>query len=1034
MLANITELLTQAKALEQEGNYKDAAILCRQIIPILEVNQEWEQWVAANGILLLGLTSVEHNNRLAIETADTVIATLNTIDYTVSSHAAASVYNSAGIIYFNAAKLDECLYCYEKALSLFLNMLGQEEVLPKIVVGQNNVGTILLRKGEVDKALTYFQQALQTGILLDPTAVNLLRIYHNMGTAYGMKSDFKLALHYFEQALTSCVAIHGECHDHTASIYNNMGHCYNSLGNNSMSWSCYEKAIQIREKILGEENISTVGSIYNAGKLLLHVGQYQQALTYFYRVLPIYHQLLGENNFFISNVYGVLGICYMQMERLAEAKYNLEKSLTIRQNVFGKYHPDLANALLLMTRYYHKEANFEEALQYAQLAMEALHLPIELENLAHLPNYETCSDYSVLLSILKKRAVVWQAIFAKNQNPENLRIALAHYHYMDTVVDYLKQSYKAEGSKLALADREVDTVYWPALALTWQVYQWEKISGKKLQDVSNQTGFTFEGNVIASAYHFAEKSKAMLLFADLKHEDAKAMANIPPDLLKKEQYLRTELNQIDKLILEASTQQEEDEDKHRVKELKAKYFALHTEFIQLIGFLEQNYPDYYEVKYDTQIAGIAQVQQQLGANTALLSFMVAEEAVYLIVITAQNCAFYSTNFTQFPFFVDNYADAGFEQLVDDFLQCIAQQNDHLSNYDLLHLFAAYAHTLYQVLIEPAKEHINPDAGIDTLIIVPDAYLCSVPFEALLYRSVPKTAHNSYNHLPYLLHRYNAIQYHYSATLWLHQIQKGKAKTVKKAPTLPLMAGFAPIYYYNEPTNETQNRASYPPNAHHLPYTEAEIVGIKQILTNQNVHVNLFTHDQATPENVKKILNEQQPTYIHIAAHGYYNKTAPELSGLVMSVPANNTGMPVLMPDKNPHLPDVQELNPKQMALRSAIENKAAMFYINDAYDLKLTNTQLVVLSCCDSGMGKLAQGEGMIAINRGFLYAGALNVIYTLFKVDDERSYRLVKALYAGIAMGKTYAEALTDAKKAVLPILGAPFFWSGYVLIGRGK
>ena len=57
----------------------------------------------------------------------------------------------------------------------------------------------------------------------------------------------------------------------------------------------------------------------------------------------------------------------------------------------------------------------------------------------------------------------------------------------------------------------------------------------------------------------------------------------------------------------------------------------------------------------------------------------------------------------------------------------------------------------------------------------------------------------------------------------------------------------------------------------------------------------------------------------------------------------------------------------------------SIFLINDAYQLEL-EAELVVLSCCESGIGKLAEGEGMMAVNRGFLYAGASNIVYSLFK------------------------------------------------------
>ena len=94
---------------------------------------------------------------------------------------------------------------------------------------------------------------------------------------------------------------------------------------------------------------------------------------------------------------------------------------------------------------------------------------------------------------------------------------------------------------------------------------------------------------------------------------------------------------------------------------------------------------------------------------------------------------------------------------------------------------------------------------------------------------------------------------------------------------------------------------------------------------------------------------------------------------------------------------------------------------------------LVVLSSCESGIGTLHKGEGMMAINRGFLAAGANNVISTLFKVYDKPSSLLTQYLFEAILDGNGYAQALRLAKLRLIeqPNID-PKSWSGFVLIGE--
>ena len=108
-------------------------------------------------------------------------------------------------------------------------------------------------------------------------------------------------------------------------------------------------------------------------------------------------------------------------------------------------------------------------------------------------------------------------------------------------------------------------------------------------------------------------------------------------------------------------------------------------------------------------------------------------------------------------------------------------------------------------------------------------------------------------------------------------------------------------------------------------------------------------------------------------------------------------------------------------------------YLAEVYGLQL-QANLVVLSCCQTGVGQYAKGEGLMALNRGFIYAGASNVVYTLYKVDDKPSSELMQNFFTYSLDNKSYCSSLHQAKLDMIADenYARPLFWAGYVLVGR--
>ena len=147
--------------------------------------------------------------------------------------------------------------------------------------------------------------------------------------------------------------------------------------------------------------------------------------------------------------------------------------------------------------------------------------------------------------------------------------------------------------------------------------------------------------------------------------------------------------------------------------------------------------------------------------------------------------------------------------------------------------------------------------------------------------------------------------------------------------------------------------------------------------------------------------------IHISTHALLNDTHPELSGIVLSLVDEQGG------------------------------TQDGFLQLYEIYNLNLP-ADLVVLSACQTALGKEIKGEGLLSLTRGFMYAGASRVAATLWKVDDEASKELMILFYRKMLIEKlSPAAALRESQMAMWKRKGRmsnPYFWAPFVLQGEWR
>jgi CHAT domain-containing protein len=145
-------------------------------------------------------------------------------------------------------------------------------------------------------------------------------------------------------------------------------------------------------------------------------------------------------------------------------------------------------------------------------------------------------------------------------------------------------------------------------------------------------------------------------------------------------------------------------------------------------------------------------------------------------------------------------------------------------------------------------------------------------------------------------------------------------------------------------------------------------------------------------------------YLHFATHATLDTERPELSALVLS------------------------------AFRPSGAIRPAYLYAYEIYRLRL-NAELVVLSACETGLGREVRGEGVVGLGRAFLFAGADSVLVSLWRVEDRATALLMERFYRGLLVeGQSPAAALRRAQASLWREGWAPYHWAGFVLQGRPR
>jgi len=207
----------------------------------------------------------------------------------------------------------------------------------------------------------------------------------------------------------------------------------------------------------------------------------------------------------------------------------------------------------------------------------------------------------------------------------------------------------------------------------------------------------------------------------------------------------------------------------------------------------------------------------------------------------------------------------------------------------------------------------------------------------------------------------------------------------------------------------------------LPGAEKEILNITKLMAKKNWKYRTLIGDSATESSIKAM---ESPRVFHVATHGFFMNEVTNEKNVGKEDIADNpllrsgllfTGAGELLANNN-----IYDFN-KADGILTAYE----------AMNLNLDNTELVILSACETGRGEIKSGEGVYGLQRSFIVAGADNVVMTLFKVNDQVTQELMNDFYSHWLAGESKREAFQNAKKRIKEKYENPIYWGSFMMIG---
>ncbi len=903
----------------------------------------------------------------------------------------ANGYNNIGITYHTIGRYEEALKYKLEALRIRQKILGPDEY--DTGASWLNLGATYHAIGQLDKSANALAEAYRIwSRILPPEHPNLALLMDNTGITLMDMGDFTNAEKWLKDALKSRLDNYGYDSPETCKPLTNLGVLAGKTADYSAAIDYQLKATYLFQKSAGNEYELMV-AYSNIGVFYSDLEEHQNALLWLEKALELSNKIESVRKDMITDIYYNMGIAFQGLQLFDKALEYKQRAHNEALIALGDTNTHYINYTEGLGRYYRDTKDYDKASNYFE---KALQLRAKQAGLMSM-NYAM-----VMLEIaqVKLLADEIEHILPLLQHVEYI----VHYHNPNGAssdlrtwmrIKYLYAQYFQSRYELdkRLEDYEQAAVLYNGMRDTFLLHlsdmngveswrYWTNFIypafGDAIKLYTEQYLHNHQKESVAQAWLFSESAKSLLLLKAINDEKVVNFNGIPDSIITQERLYRVQITFLEKLRQEmiASGKIEQDS---LVLSVSSQITDYRQKVIQVRDQLNQHASQYVSLRYNLNQIPLLRVSETLvGKNQALLEYFVGDSSIFLFVVRPDTMIVQEVK-RDFP--LEEWIEGLRYGIYGHYAADKAIQTDSLKA-DAKRHYLEFAPKLYQKLVAPVAQHLP-----EKVILVPDGPLGYVPFDALL-ESLPQYE-DDFKSYPYLLKKYQ-FSYTYSATL----LREMNNKKHRQAPPKPFL-GFAPFFTGDQLAFEQEYgdvlRKGFAP----LPYTREEVG-----LARKKMGGDVVVGQSATEEQFLEIAS--QYSIIHLATHGVADNRVGDYAYLVFGDHPDSFGYELL--------------------------------YIKDLYNLSL-NADLVVLSACETGIGKLQRGEGIISLARAFAYAGAKSMVTSLWSVSNKSTSELMALFYDELALGKEKDAALREARLRYIKNASVknshPFFWAAFVPIG---
>ena len=901
--------------------------------------------------------------------------------------------------------LDGAEKYYRQALTI------KEKLVPDsldLALTLGGLGDVASQRGDQARTTEYYHRALTIGESLDPGGPGVGLSFLNLGNVAEERGEAAEAEKYFQRALATTTKPSADASENWLQYKVELG-SLSGLMNISEDRGDLEKEKQYEFRMNQVGRFGTpAANLVNLGEAAEDRGDLRAAEKYLRQALALSRKL-GPDSFWVGQSLATL--CYFANRHgdLAESERDGLEALAL----FSGTAPNVrmsASLLLTLADIARKRGNLVKAGEYYHqaLAISSSHFfPDEI--LSHLGDLSRQGDslekaeeyYRQALEIRKKLAPQSES-YAKSLAA--LAGVARDRQQADEALRLYAQAIEVLDSQLAVlgGSRDVRAGFRAKHADYYSQYA-DLLLTEKQPDL---------------AFQVLERSRARTLLEMLTEANVEIRQGVKASLLEQERALRV------KLTAKSNRKISLLEGKHTEEQFVAinkGIDELLSQYREVEGQIRTSSPSYAALTQPLPLSAKDVQQQLLDANTVLLEYSLGEKRSFVFVLTQTSLDSYELPKRSE---IEDSAHHVYELVTsrNRYIQgeTISQRKERVAKSEVGYQ-KAFA-KLSQMILCPIAEWL---AG-KRLLIVADGALQYIPFAALpapagdtTKRAVPLVAEHEVINLPSA-----------SVLALLRRQAKDRVRGTKAVAVLadPVFDKDDPRVgkaAKNKPAKESASaREAIPSISKPLTRSLGDIgLGTRTVgsalprlafsrreaddimaMTDAGSGMESLDFKASRETAVSKDLGQYR--IVHFATHGLLDNKRPELSGLVLSM---------VDPQGNP---------------------QDGFLDLEDVYNLTLP-ADLVVLSACETGLGKQITGEGLVGLTRGFMYAGTTRVVASMWKVDDVATTELMGRFYRGMLKeGLRPAAALRQAQMEMQKQKRwtDPYYWAAFTFQGEWK